>query len=446
MNPHVLFWVPVALRTGFLLAGAGVAWWLFGLSAGIFVLLAGLVFALFIQLRYLFQASQWLDNPQSGRLPDGWGEWTGVFARLYRLRRDDEKNQTELTEWLTRFRQAMHLLPDGVVIMDDVLFLEWCNPAAEEHLGLRHDRDKGMRVTNLVRSPDFMDYLILGRYEQPLTLSFRERKLIVHIIPFENRRQILVTHDITETQRAELMRRDFVANASHELRTPLTVIVGFLEIAASMDLDAETRASHLKLMMEQGHRMQHLIEDMLTLSRLESVDHPMRPEHVDVARLMEQLLDEGRALSGGKHTVTLEVTGGDVMGSVDELRSAFGNLVSNAVRYTPAGGSIHLRWEDTATGVHFQVQDTGIGISPEHISRLTERFYRVDKSRSRETQGTGLGLAIVKHVLLRHSGKLSITSEAGHGSTFTVSLPKSLAAALHAPESLPPSLPASRAA
>jgi two-component system phosphate regulon sensor histidine kinase PhoR len=282
-----------------------------------------------------------------------------------------------------------------------------------------------------------MDYLILGRYEQPLTLSFRERKLIVHIIPFENRRQILVTHDVTETQRAEMMRRDFVANASHELRTPLTVIVGFLEIAASMDLDAETRAAHLKLMMEQGHRMQHLIEDMLTLSRLESVDHPMRPEHVDVAKLMEQLLHEGRALSGGKHTITLEVKGGDVMGSADELHSAFGNLVSNAVRYTPAGGEIRLRWDDTAIGVQFHVQDTGIGISPEHISRLTERFYRVDKSRSRETQGTGLGLAIVKHVLLRHSGKLTITSEAGNGSTFTVSLPKSTASAPQPAEALP---------
>jgi two-component system phosphate regulon sensor histidine kinase PhoR len=320
----------------------------------------------------------------------------------------------------------MHLLPELFFIMDDVLFLEWCNPAAEEHLGLRHDRDKGMRVTNLVRSPDFMDYLILGRYDQPLTLSFRERKLIVHIIPFENRRQILVTHDVTETQRAEMMRRDFIANASHELRTPLTVIVGFLEIAASMDLDPETRASHLKMMMEQGHRMQHLIEDMLTLSRLESVDHPVRSEHVHIPKLMEQILHEARALSGGKHDITLEVKGGDVMGSAEELHSAFSNLAFNAVRYTPAGGNIALSWEDTATGVQFQVKDNGIGISPEHISRLTERFYRVDKSRSRETQGTGLGLAIVKHVLLRHSAKLTISSEAGQGSTFTVNLPKSL--------------------
>jgi len=307
------------------------------------------------------------------------------------------------------------------------LFLEWCNPAAEQHLGLTLERDKGMRVTNLIRAPEFMDYIILGRYEHPLTLSFRGRKLIVQIIPFENRRQILVTHDATETERIEMMRRDFIANASHELRTPLTVIVGFLEIAASdPDLDARTRAAHVALMTEQANRMQHLIEDMLTLSRLESVDYPLRPERVDIGKLMDQVLREARALSNGKHDVTMSCSGPDVLGSAEELHSAFGNLASNAVRYTPAGGSIHVAWSDSPNGPQFIVRDTGIGISPEHISRLTERFYRVDKSRSRETQGTGLGLAIVKHVLLRHGGSLAIKSEAGKGSTFTVSLPKTV--------------------
>jgi two-component system phosphate regulon sensor histidine kinase PhoR len=424
MNPKLLFWVPAALRMGLILTGVGVLWFMFGAMAALAVATLTMAVLVFIQLGYLYQLSDWLDDPQSAKLPDGWGAWTDIFSRLYKLRRDDEKNQAELTEWLARFRQAMHLLPDGVVIMDDVLFLEWCNPAAEQHLGLTHERDKGMRVTNLVRSPDFMDYIILGRYDQPLTLSFRERKLIVHIIPFENRRQILVTHDATETERIEEMRRDFIANASHELRTPLTVIVGFLEIAASEDLDAATRAAHLKLMTEQGHRMQHLIEDMLTLSRLESVDYPMRPERVDIVKLMGQVQRDARALSAGKHEITMDVSGPDVMGSTEELHSAFGNLASNAVRYTPAGGKIHLSWAEGPSGIKFKVEDTGIGISPEHISRLTERFYRVDKSRSRETQGTGLGLAIVKHVLLRHGGTLQIKSEAGKGSSFIVCLPK----------------------
>jgi two-component system phosphate regulon sensor histidine kinase PhoR len=409
MNPRLLFWIPAVLRLMLILLGGAAVWYFFGLSLGLLAALLGVTTLLVVQLGYLYQLSGWLDHPESGRLPDGWGSWTDIFSRLYKLRREDEKSRAELAEWLARFRQAMSMLPDGVAIMDDVLFLEWCNQAAEKHLGLRLDRDKGMRVTNLVRSPAFIDYIILGRYDQPLTLSLRERKLIVQIIPFENRRQILVTHDATEAERIEMMRRDFIANASHELRTPLTVINGFLEIAGSQpNLDLQTRMNHLKLMAEQGQRMQNLVEDMLTLTRLESVEYPLRPEHVNIRLLLEQILQEARALSGGRHQISLEVDGPDIKGSADELRSAFGNLASNAVRYTPEHGSIRLCWKLVESGPQFTIEDTGIGIRPEHISRLTERFYRVDKSRSRETRGTGLGLAIVKHVLLRHDASLLI--------------------------------------
>lgn len=425
MNPRFVFWIPAVLRLCFILLGAGIFWYFFSLTAGLLLALFGLLVLLVIQLNYLYQLSDWLENPNSARLPDGWGAWTEIFSRLYKLRRNDEKHQTELTEWLARFRQAMSLLPDGVVIMDDVLFLEWCNPTAEQHLGLQLERDKGMRVTNLVRSPEFIDYIILGRYEQPLTLSLRERKLIVQIIPFENRRQILVTHDATEAQRIEMMRRDFIANASHELRTPLTVINGFLEIAYSQpDLDVETRMAHLKLMNEQGHRMQNLVDDMLTLTRLESIEYPLRPERVDIRGLLEQIFEEAEALSGGRHHISLTVEGPDIKGGAEELRSAFGNLVSNAIRYTPDQGTIELSWRLKDDKPQFSVRDNGIGIHPEHISRLTERFYRVDKSRSRQTQGTGLGLAIVKHVLLRHDATLAIASDLGKGSTFTVRFPK----------------------
>jgi len=337
MNPQLLFWIPATLRLSFILIAAGIIWYFFGpiigLTAGLICMTALIV----IQLNYLYLLSGWLDHPDSEKLPDGWGAWTDIFSRLYRLRRDDERNRTELTEWLARFRQAMSLLPDGVVIMDDVLFLEWCNPAAERHLGLNNGRDKGMRVTNLIRSPDFIDYIILGRYEQPLTLSLKDRKLIVQIIPFENRRQILVTHDATESDRIEMMRRDFIANASHELRTPLTVINGFLEIAQTQpDLDQTIRMSHLKLMIEQGQRMQNLVEDMLTLTRLESIDYPVRPEHVNIHNLLDQIKQEADALSGGRHVISLTIDGPDIEGSTDELRSAFSNLVSNAVRYQMA--------------------------------------------------------------------------------------------------------------
>jgi two-component system phosphate regulon sensor histidine kinase PhoR len=424
MNPKLLFWVPALLRLGLLFAFAGLVWWWLGLVAGLSLALAATVTAIIVQLSYLQKLGEWLEHPQETRLPDGWGAWTEAFARLYHLRRDDKKHQAELTEWLARFRQAMHLLPEGVAIMDDVLFLEWCNPALERHLGLTMERDKGLRVTNLVRHPDFIDYIILGRYEQPLTLAFRGRKIECRIIPFENRRQILVTHDATDTERIEAMRRDFIANASHELRTPLTVIVGFLEIAmADPGLDVTTRTAHLTLMTEQAQRMQRLIQDMLTLSRLESDEFPLKRERVDIKSLVESIAAEARALSGGRHTIEVAVDGPDVMGSMEELRSAFANLASNAVRYSPNGGTIRLAWSRGPDALAFAVTDCGIGIDPEHIPRLTERFYRVDKSRSRETQGTGLGLAIVKHVLLRHGGKLTITSQPGKGSTFAATLP-----------------------
>ncbi len=427
MSPRLLFWVPAVLRLVFLLCGSALAWSLFGPISGLGVALGIMTVMVGLQLYYLYQLGNWLDDPQKVRLPDGWGAWTDIFSKLYRLRRADDKNKAELTEWLARFRQAMHLLPDGVAIMDDVLFLEWCNPAAERHLGLMLGRDKGMRVTNLIRSPDFIDYVILGRYEQPLTLALRERKLIVQIIPFENRRQILVTHDATESVRIEMMRRDFIANASHELRTPLTVINGFLEIASLQpNLGPETRMSHLSLMSEQGRRMQNLVEDMLTLTRLESIDYPVRPEQVNIAVMLDQILQESQALSSGRHIITLTVDGPDIHGGPDELRSAFSNLVSNAVRYTPVSGEINLLWRVIGGQPEFVVRDNGIGISPEHLSRLTERFYRVDKSRSRETQGTGLGLAIVKHVLMRHQAALIIESERGAGSVFKAQFPASV--------------------
>ena len=223
-----------------------------------------------------------------------------------------------------------------------------------------------------------------------------------------------------------LMRRDFIANASHELRTPLTVINGFLEIAlAQPNLDPKVRQSHLQLMTEQGKRMQGLIGDMLTLTRLESIDYPMRPERVHIKPLLEGILEEANALSNGRHRITLAIDGPDLKGSVDELRSAFSNLVSNAVRYTPDGGEINLHWQQNDKGLVFSVQDNGIGIAAEDIARLTERFYRVDKGRSRETQGTGLGLAIVKHVLLRHHATLVIESKQEQGSRFMAVFPAS---------------------
>jgi two-component system phosphate regulon sensor histidine kinase PhoR len=425
MNPHVLFWIPAALRLAFVWIGAGIVWYFFGPEIGLTLGLAVMTALIAMQLHYLSQLDIWLDDPATEKMPDGWGAWAAIYARLYRLIREDEKNRDEMSEWLARFRQVMSLLPDGVMIMDDVLFLEWCNPSAEKHLGLSLERDKGMRVTNMVRHPDFINYIILARYEQPLSLTLQDRKLVMQVIPFENRRQIVVTHDVTESDRIDKLRRDFIANASHELRTPLTVVNGFLEIAAAQpELDVETRQSHLNLMKEQGQRMQALVDDMLVLTNLESVDFPLQHERIDMAQLMETIAQEANALSGGKHEILLTVDAPDISGSPDELRTAFSNLAANAVRYTPEHGQIHIFWTMTDAGPRFAVQDTGLGIAPEHIPRLTERFYRVDKGRSRQTKGTGLGLSIVRHVLLRHKATLLISSEVGKGSVFTAQFSK----------------------
>jgi two-component system phosphate regulon sensor histidine kinase PhoR len=278
-----------------------------------------------------------------------------------------------------------------------------------------------------VRDPEFVGYMTSERFDAPLVFQPMTQPglaLEVRVVEFEPARSILITRDITQRERVDAMRRDFIANVSHELRTPLTVVNGFLEMLLdTRAIDEATRKRHLTLMHEQAQRMHRLVEDLLTLSRLESSESPIAEEVVDVRQLVREVADEARALSQGRHKVEVDLIQGFVLGSREELRSAFGNLVSNAIRYTPEGGSIRLAWREGAEGGRFEVTDTGIGIAPEHISRLTERFYRVDKSRSRETGGTGLGLAIVKHVLMRHAGRLDIASEMGKGSTFTAVLP-----------------------
>lgn len=429
MNPHVLFWIPAALRLALTWIGAGVLWYywgpVIGLSVG-FVVMTALVV---MQLYFLSQLDIWLDDPKSDVSPGGWGAWAEIYDRLMQLQYDEEKSQAELTQWLLSFRQAMALLPIGVVIADDVMFLEWCNPAAEKHLGLSETEDRGMRITNLVRNPEFINYLMLGRYENPLPMTINERKLVLQVIPFESRRQLFVTYDKTEEENIAKMRRDFIANASHELRTPLTVINGFLEVAeAQPDMDKETRVSHLQLMREQGERMQLLVDSMLQLTSLESPDNPLVREAVNMHVLVKGVFDEANLVSNGRHEISLEMETGPetIYGSEDEIRTALWNLVRNAVRYTQPGGQIKLTWENTDDGPRFIVKDTGIGIAAEHIPRLTQRFYLVDKTRSRKERGSGLGLAIVRHALLRHRAQLEIESQVGVGSQFTAHFPKSV--------------------
>jgi two-component system phosphate regulon sensor histidine kinase PhoR len=400
--------------------------WL-GIQTALWVALIaiGLFFAL--HLHYLSTLGAWLEQPSLDTIPEGWGSWTEVFNRLHKARRASEVNARRLEESEARFRRTISALPEGIVLIDAALQIEWCNPVAERHLSIRLEADQGLRITNLVRDPAFINYMTSGSFDEPLLfrpLASPSLALSIRVIAFEPARSIIMSRDITEAERLDAMRRDFVANVSHELRTPLTVVNGFLEtlLDAEPPLD-EVRQRHLQLMHEQASRMSRLVEDLLMLSRLETEETPLAEDEIDVSTLVAELEVEARALSAGRHEIVCSAEPIRVRGSRDELRSAFGNLVSNAIRYTPSGGRIVLSWRAQDDGAVFEVRDSGIGIAPEHLPRLTERFYRVDRSRSRETGGTGLGLAIVKHVLMRHQGRLLVESEEGRGSTFRAWLP-----------------------
>jgi two-component system phosphate regulon sensor histidine kinase PhoR len=321
-------------------------------------------------------------------------------------------------------------MPETVVVLDEDNRIQWCNPKAAQYLGLDPARDVGQQVSYLVRQPSFVEYLQRSEFSQPLLLrlsppGLEEVSLSVQFVPYGEHEKLMMGRDVTRWEKLETTRRDFVANVSHELRTPLTVLNGFLETLLDLrEPDPRMMQRSLELMSQQTTRMTRLVEDLLTLSRLENTLHPSKDEPVDVPELCDHLLQEAQALSGGRHDVRLRCESrSGLRGSTDELRSAFGNLVTNAIRYTPAGGQVEMRWFERGNQPVFAVSDTGIGIEPQHIERLTERFYRVDRSRSRETGGTGLGLAIVKHVLQRHQAHLEVRSAPGKGSTFSAVFP-----------------------
>jgi two-component system phosphate regulon sensor histidine kinase PhoR len=396
-----------------------------GAAWGWGVLAAGLAFAVAYHVHHLALLARWLAKPLPEELPEGSGAWDDVLIALHRHERDSARRQQQLAETVSRFRRAAEALPDGVVILDAENRIEWCNDTAAAHLGLDAQRDVGQLVTNLVREPEFADYVKAADSRPPVQVRFGSDVVYaLQLIAYGAAQKLLLSRDVTQAERVETMRRDFVANVSHELRTPLTVLVGFLETVRELKLDPQRTRDYLGMMQEQSARMHRIIEDLLTLSQLESAPPPAS-ERVRVMPLLERLRADAEAVSSGRHRIVLDARPGvDLLGSDAELSSAFGNLVTNAVRYTPAGGEIRIEWrEDRDGAVRFAVADTGVGIAPEHVPRLTERFYRVDRSRSRETGGTGLGLAIVKHALARHQAILEIESRPGAGSRFTVKLP-----------------------
>ncbi|MBI5899900.1 MAG: phosphate regulon sensor histidine kinase PhoR [Rhodocyclales bacterium] len=383
------------------------------------------------QLWMVLRLVQWAGRPLGTPTPSASGAWSTAFEALHRRARLSSAEREQATQELVRFRRAAEALPDGVLILDGHRAIEWMNLQAEVCLGLKAAVDTGSRVTHLLREPEFLAYLDSTDHRGvPLELRTQRnpgRILQLQAAPFAAGRTLLLVRDVTQLQKLATMRRDFVANVSHELKTPLTVTLGFIETAqdALTDMPPAEIARYLHTAGEQARRMQQLIEDLLTLSALETDSPPPLEDRVGTAELFEDILSDVRVLSAGHHRIRLENNGPAwLLGSARELRSAFANLAGNALRYSPDGGDIVLRWSSAGdAGARFAVSDQGIGIAAEHLPRLTERFYRVDRGRSREAGGTGLGLAIVKHVLERHQAVLRIESVPGRGSTFSVIFP-----------------------
>ncbi len=369
----------------------------------------------------------WLRGSQEDPAPRDAGLWGELGYRIERSIRLHERSAALERDRLTQFLSAIEASPNGVMLLDARDQIEWCNSLAADHFGLDPQRDRRQPVTNLVRAPAFVSYLQAGRFDAEVLVPDPRgrRTLSVLVRGYGDGLRLVLSQDITEHERSDGMRRDFVANVSHEIRTPLTVLAGFLETMTNLPLTEVERRRVLTLMTQQADRMGTLVSDLLTLAQLEGSPRPHADRWVALGPLFAQVAVDAKLLSAGRHTLVFPAAvDAQIAGAPNELLSAITNLVNNAVRYTPEGGRIELGWKLLAAGAgEVSVADTGPGIAREHLPRLTERFYRVDGSRSRDTGGTGLGLSIVKHVAQRHGGELDIHSELGRGSVFRLVFP-----------------------
>ena len=423
-------WTSAGLWFSFFCLLSLVTWAAAGPVWGLLLLVALLLLTVIRQLRQLSRFLAWAREPAGTQPPDSSGLWELLFATLTKRVRAANALRDELTGRLQRFREAGEAMPDGVLTIGPGHTIDWFNATAAIHFDLHHGTDNGAPLTNLVRRPELVARLDGAHGAEPLVLRPtrpQQPTLAVQVIEFGEGQKLILSRDITQLERLERMRSDFVANVSHELKTPLTVVVGFIETLLDFDgqLAPDDTRNYLQMALDQASRMQHLVEDLLTLSGLETDGHPAHDEPVDVPVLVAEVAQETEALSAGRHHIAVEAgPPATLTGSSRELHSAFTNLASNAVRYTPEGGHIQLSWRLGKNGeLDFCVADDGIGIDAEHIPRLTERFYRVDRGRSRDSGGTGLGLAIVKHVMTRHQGELRVDSTPGRGSCFTTRFP-----------------------
>ena len=405
-------------------------------------LIAVSVIFFLIQVRGEYLFSVWIKSADIINSPGQSGRWGETAYQVRRLFKQKEIELNASKESLRQFLSAIQASPNGVVLLDKEWHIIWSNKTAYWHLGIDPDRDVKQLIGFLLRNPVFSEYVRAHSFENEIIVEGREnrsdhpQKIAVQVFPYGDGNKLLLSRDITSLEQAEAMRRDFVANVSHEIRTPLTVLVGFVETMLNLSLSATETHNYLQLMSQQALRMQVLVQDLLTLSNLEGSPLPSHYDWHNFDLLWSNCREDANGLmgvlnqkDGTSHKLAFdlppEYKDYEIAGSFDEIKSAFSNLVSNALRYTPSGGKVTVSWRHRDDGYEFSVIDTGDGIAPEHIPRLTERFYRVDRSRSRDTGGTGLGLAIVKHVIQRHDGQLHIESKLNSGSIFSLIFPSS---------------------
>ncbi|MGL9720998.1 phosphate regulon sensor histidine kinase PhoR [Symbiopectobacterium sp.] len=372
--------------------------------------------------------SYWLWVDRSMTPPPGRWSWEPLFYGLYQMQLRNRRRRRELALLIKRFRSGAESLPDGVVITTEEGTIIWCNGLSQHLLSLRWPEDNGQNILNLLRYPEFTQYMRQQDFSRALTLQLiNSHHVEFRVMPYSEGQLLMVVRDITQMHQLEGARRNFFANVSHELRTPLTVLQGYLEMMQDDSLDGALRSKALSTMQEQTRRMDGLVKQLLTLSKIEAAAPINLAEKVDVPRMLRILQREAQTLSQDRHEIVFRINDGlSVYGNEEQLHSAFSNLVYNAVNHTPEGTRIEVCWQKITQGAQFQVSDNGPGIAAEHIPRLTERFYRVDKARSRQTGGSGLGLTIVKHALSHHDSRLEILSEPGAGARFMFTLPNRL--------------------
>jgi len=399
---------------------------IFSQKFAIIFLIATLLIFILLHVFWIHKLSKWVESPSLKNLPNGTGIWQNIFTKIYRFYRQQKKSQTQLTSTLDQFIQAGEAINDGIIGVNEENEILWSNKKAQKILNINPKKDYNQPINYIFRNPELSKYLVKENYEESIKIHNPTNKLDIEIKAafFGKNHKLITCRDLTLLNRAENQRKDFVSNFSHELKTPLTVISGFLETLEDRKTIDEKSKKIIELMAKQAHRMKKLIDDLLLLSKVESDYLQNRSEKIIMKDMFKKLKNEVSSIDQHQHKIIYSINSKiNIYGSKSEVYSAFINLITNAIRYTDQEGEISVSWNKINNDAIFQVADKGIGIPEKHVNRITERFYRVDEDRSRESGGTGLGLSIVKNVMHQHQGEIRVASEINSGSSFKLIFP-----------------------